>query len=142
MTIDWNYLFTNTEGRIGRTQYWIGIAVILVLQALSYMLFGGGLVGIVSRLVITLIGLAVMIKRCHDFGQTGWLALISFIPFVGTLWTIALGLIPGHATSNKYGPALNSHASQAGRSSDLTGAPEVRTDAFRPDPDRNTTRDL
>ena len=36
MGIDWNHLFTTTDGRIGRRTYWIGIAALLVLQALSY----------------------------------------------------------------------------------------------------------
>ena len=104
MAIDWNYLFTNSEGRIGRMTYWIGIGAILVLQALSYALFGGGLIGVLARLVITLLGLSVMIKRCHDIGRTGWLALLSFIPFIGTLFIIGLGIVPGDESTNKYGP--------------------------------------
>ena len=104
MAIDWNYLFTNTDGRIGRLTYWIGIAAVLVLHALSYMLFGGGLIGILARLVITLIGFAVMIKRSHDIGRTGWLAAISLIPFIGTLFIIGLGLMPGDQGTNRYGP--------------------------------------
>jgi uncharacterized membrane protein YhaH (DUF805 family) len=105
MNIDWANLYTNAEGRIGRTTYWIGIAGILVLQLLSYLLFGsGGLFAILSRVVITLLGLAVLIKRCHDWGQTGWLSLVSFIPFIGTLWIIALGVLPGQRGPNAYGP--------------------------------------
>ncbi len=141
MNIDWNYLFTSTEGRIGRRLYWIGIGVLLVLHLLSYVLFGGGLVGIIARFVITLVGLAVMIKRCHDFGKTGWLALIAFIPVIGTLWIIALGFIPGESRANSYGLAAMGDAVGDGPSR-MTGANEVRTDPLAVDPARrDETRD-
>ena len=133
MGIDWNYLFTDTSGRIGRRDYWIGIAVLLVLHFLSYALFGGGLVGILARLVITFLGLAVMIKRCHDMGRTGWLVLLSFIPFIGTIFIIALGLIPGDQGANSYGVTAASRAgdvttTEPYRTSDVAAAPRTVPD--------------
>lgn len=126
MDIDWKYLFTNFEGRINRKDYWIGIAAILILQLLSYMLFGGGLVGIVMRVLLALAGFAVQVKRCHDWGKTGWLSLLSLIPFFGTIWLVVLGLVEGEKGANKWGapPRLTEPSSTMADSQTLAAPPE------------------
>ena len=140
MGIDWNHLFTTTDGRIGRRTYWIGIAALLVLQALSYALFGGGLVGIVARLVITLVGLAVMIKRCHDIGYTGWLSLVSFIPFIGFIFIIGLGLMPGTQGANAYGADPEAVVGHGATGTVDRRSDPMTSDAVIVDPEPHETR--
>ena len=57
-------------------------------------------------LILSLItGFALMVKRCHDRGYSGWMSLISLIPFAGGIWVlIALGIMEGEKGSNKWGP--------------------------------------
>ncbi len=47
--------------------------------------------------------LAMQIKRWHDFGQTGWLCLLSLIPYVGIVVWIVVGCIPGTQGENRFG---------------------------------------
>jgi uncharacterized membrane protein YhaH (DUF805 family) len=45
------------------------------------------------------------IRRCHDFGRTGWLAVTLFIPFVGIIPGLIFLAIEGNESANKYGSA-------------------------------------
>ncbi len=46
---------------------------------------GGGIVGLVWILVTIVPALAVLVRRLHDTGKSGWWVLIGFVPFVGTI---------------------------------------------------------
>ena len=43
-------------------------------------------------------------QRCRDFGWTGWAVLISLIPYVGVIFTLAIMFVPGTLGVNRYGP--------------------------------------
>jgi uncharacterized membrane protein YhaH (DUF805 family) len=43
-------------------------------------------------------------RRAHDFGQSGWLAILCAVPYLGFLATLAFIFIPGQAGANQYGP--------------------------------------
>ena len=63
------------------------------------ILFGVGL------LMSMVMGFALMIKRCHDRGKSGWWSLIAMIPIVGGIWLIIdLGIMEGDEGPNQYGP--------------------------------------
>jgi uncharacterized membrane protein YhaH (DUF805 family) len=48
---------------------------------------------------------AVMAKRCHDRGKSGWMSLIMLIPLAGPIWAlIDLGILAGQDGPNEYGP--------------------------------------
>ena len=50
------------------------------------------------------ITLAIQVKRWHDRGKSGAMALISFIPYVGGIWVfIECGCLRGNVGDNKYG---------------------------------------
>ena len=72
----------------------------------------GGVLGAIIPSLAYLIGLAawipsvwfsvvVGIKRAHDFNASGWLSILSLVPFVGTL---IFAVIPGTQGANTYGP--------------------------------------
>jgi uncharacterized membrane protein YhaH (DUF805 family) len=44
------------------------------------------------------------IRRCHDLGWSGWLSIVSFLPFVGWIFNLVLLFKSGDSTINKYGP--------------------------------------
>ena len=66
---------------------------------------GGGLVLVALWLVGQWVGLAGLAKRWHDLDQSGWLALLSFIPVIGPLLCyIVAGFLRGTSGHNRFGP--------------------------------------
>ncbi|RAZ85446.1 DUF805 domain-containing protein [Mesorhizobium hawassense] len=115
-----NYL--NFTGRARRKEFWsfclfwpIGLAVLAAI-GLSYDLptddFEGG--SGLPILTLSLLGLyavftilpwiSLLVRRLHDVGLTGWLAILCFLPYVGELAILVFGLIPSQSGQNKYGP--------------------------------------
>ncbi|MGP9819024.1 DUF805 domain-containing protein [Salinarimonas sp. NSM] len=103
--LDWKWMFTSPEGRIERGRWWIGVAALLVVAAISTLLFGtDGLVAFIITIVLQLAGLMLHIKRCHDRDKSGWWCLLLLIPVVGFLWAlIDLGLLEGTPGDNRFG---------------------------------------
>lgn len=116
-----NYL--NFAGRARRKEFWsfclfwaIGFAV-LVTIGLFFDLEGddferGGdlpivMVGLVGLYVLLTIlpWIALLVRRLHDVGLTGWLAILYFVPYIGWLVMLVFGLIPSQVGENRYGPA-------------------------------------
>ena len=48
-------------------------------------------------------GLAVMIRRMHDIGKSGWFLFILFIPLAGIIWFIISLCTKGDDGPNEYG---------------------------------------
>lgn len=66
---------------------------------LPVLLFG---LGLILSLVMSF---ALMVKRCHDRGYSGWMSLIALIPVAGGIWMlIALGIMEGERGPNTWGP--------------------------------------
>ena len=97
------------NGRITRSDFWI--KGILALVALSIVM------GIVALVVGTIVALAfvplyfwmafaIIAKRYHDRGKSGWWGLVSLIPFgIGLVWIIIeCGVLEGNPAENAYGP--------------------------------------
>jgi len=53
--------------------------------------------------------LAILIKRLQDLGQSGFFALLVFVPLLDIIMVIALGLLPSQAVPNRHGPLPNSY---------------------------------
>lgn len=58
----------------------------------------------IVSVVMTILGFAVLVQRCHDIGWPGWLGLIVLIPYLGAAFWLALFFIPGTRGPNRYGP--------------------------------------
>ena len=48
--------------------------------------------------------LAITCRRCHDVGWSGWVQLVTAIPFVNIALALYLLLKPGDKGTNQYGP--------------------------------------
>lgn len=110
--------YATFSGRAPRKEYWtfylINTAIMLLLSAT----FGGGLIyGAVSirieavGLPATLFGLAVfiptlavLVRRLHDLGRTGWWVLLGFVPIIGGLILLIMLLFDSQPGPNQYGP--------------------------------------
>lgn len=120
--------FTFT-GRIGRLRYlaWtmaltlvlMGVAGVFVSIGLSLIaltstvgLVIGGLVGTAICIAFIVVSVQISVQRLHDLGWSGWLYLLTLVPFVGGLLPILLAVLPGNTAANQYGapPPANSTA--------------------------------
>jgi len=101
-------LFFGFEGRIGRGTFWavqIPVLVLFWLYAMHvdpllarwfpYSVFEGLTVALVLAAPLIWVQTAIVIKRCHDRGKSGFWALLLFIPVFGLLWLLVdCGLLP------------------------------------------------
>lgn len=100
------------KGRVGRKTYWIfvGIAVVLsyffsLLDSIDEDSFTGVFfILLFFSLFFYWCWLAMLVKRCHDVGKSGWHIFLSIIPIIGPFWQlIVLGLREGEEGINIYG---------------------------------------
>lgn len=50
-------------------------------------------------LLVAISFFSLQVKRCHDIGWTGWLALLSFVPVVHWFWWCLLGIVTGNSVA-------------------------------------------
>ena len=64
---------------------------------------GGGIVGLIWILVTIVPALAVLVRRLHDTGKSGWWVLIGLVPFAGGIVLLVFTLQDSVAGANAYG---------------------------------------
>jgi len=116
--------YADFNSRARRKEYWMfilfnaifgGIAMLLdnalgfawggVAYAIDQgdvILTPGPLYGIYA-LVLFIPGLAVLVRRLHDIGKSGWMVLIALIPVIGAIWLLVLLLTDSNPGENLYG---------------------------------------
>jgi len=110
--------YSTFKGRSRRSEYW-WIQLFLVLTNLAVAAIdlalmngdidrfiangGGGIVGLVWILVTIVPALAVLVRRLHDTGKSGWWVLIGLVPFVGTIVLFVFSVLDSDTGENKYG---------------------------------------
>ena len=117
------------EGRIGRLRYlaWtmvlmlvtLGIGAVLGIFGLALIstdssagLILGGLLAFILIVVLGFVSIQFSVQRLHDIGWSGWLWLLTLVPFVGSFFPFVMMIMPGNNTANRYGspPPPNSTA--------------------------------
>jgi uncharacterized membrane protein YhaH (DUF805 family) len=67
------------------------------------------------------VGAVARVKRLHDLGRPGWMALIALVPMIGLpLFFVYLGFFPGTKGTNRFGP--NPRSSRHSDHSESLGA--------------------
>lgn len=110
--------FADFKGRSRRSEYWY-VQVFLVVTNLAVAGIdlalmdgdvdrfiangGGGIVGLIWIFATIVPALAVLIRRLHDAGKTGWWALVGFIPLVGAIVLLVFTVTDSSPGENKYG---------------------------------------
>ena len=133
-TIMGNY--ANFKGRASRSEYWrfYGITIVIagIFNVLSALVMDTalasvvGLISIVYNLAILLPSIGLAARRLHDIGKSGWMLLISLIPF-GIIYIIYLLAQKGDEGDNQYGSPMSYEvitAEEAAR----TGLKEIPTE--------------
>ncbi|VVO34506.1 DUF805 domain-containing protein [Pseudomonas fluorescens] len=117
------------EGRIGRLRYlaWtmvlmlvtLGIGAVLGVFGLALIstdssagLILASLLAFILIVVLGFVSIQFSVQRLHDIGWSGWLWLLTLVPFVGSFFPFVMMIMPGNNTANRYGapPPPNSAA--------------------------------
>lgn len=101
------------SGRAQRSEYWffvlfnflISIALFLIDSVVGPMTYGGvGLLHAVYALVVLIPSLAVLVRRLHDTGRSGWWIFISLVPLIGTIIILVFLIQDSEPGENIHGP--------------------------------------
>ncbi|UVK39689.1 DUF805 domain-containing protein [Mesorhizobium sp. AR10] len=112
--------YRNFTGRARRKEFWafclcsiivlVALFVFGILLNLAISGFGNGprtSIGYVPALLFGLVTIlpwtALVVRRLHDIGLTGWLALLCFTPALGGVALLVLGLVPSQLGENPWG---------------------------------------
>jgi uncharacterized membrane protein YhaH (DUF805 family) len=107
--------YANFKGRSSRAEYWtvpiFFVAVVLAVTFLTVMVVGllgaGETAAYVAILLPGLIAflplLSVTVRRCHDFGATGWPAAPTSVPYVSFVAHVAVGAMGTRPGPNRFG---------------------------------------
>ena len=110
--------YANFSGRARRKEYWmfvlvqtivmIGLMILDSVLGLDFELqgisLGYGYFYLIGLIVHFIPSLAVLVRRLHDVGKSGWFYFIFLIPIIGVLWLLVLYCTEGQKEDNKWGP--------------------------------------
>ena len=112
--------YATFSGRARRSEYWFiqlfllltnlaAAAIDLVLMDFDVDRFiangGGGIVGLIWILATIVPLLAVLVRRLHDTGRSGWWAFIGLLPLIGFIVLLVFTVEDSHSGENAHGPS-------------------------------------
>lgn len=101
-----NTYFTGmTTGTISRKQYWLFVlycAIYGTISGVIYAIFANPraeedfMIGVIIVMMIPLMwpSIVSLVKRTRDLGISGWWYLITLIPYIGTVVSLIITLLP------------------------------------------------
>ncbi len=111
--------YANFSGRARRKEYWMFIVVNTIILAVLYGIMFSSIdsytgemsdTGFAALIIIGIYSLAtiipniaVTVRRFHDQDRSGWMVLLSFIPFVGGLILFIFMCLDGTRGENRFG---------------------------------------
>ena len=111
LTVVKNY--AGFSGRARRKEYWMFLLFNMIFAFVAAIIdnvvgtaspeLGYGVFYGLYTLAMFIPGIAVMVRRLHDVGKSGWMYFIVFIPIVGVIWLMVLLLTDSDAGENQYG---------------------------------------
>ena len=110
--------YANFKGRARRKEYWMYVLVqsiimiaLMILDSILGLDFelqgislGYGYLYLIGVIVHFIPSLAVLVRRLHDVGKSGWFYFIFLIPIIGIIWLLVLYCTEGQKQDNKWGP--------------------------------------
>ena len=89
------------EGRVDKENFIYALVGGIIL---GFILMYIPVIGWAIALALGVVGLGMTARRLHDVNQTGWLALLMFVPVLGLVGVIYLALLDAVDKDNHYGP--------------------------------------
>ncbi len=100
--------YAGFSGRARRKEYWtfvlFNVIFFIVALILDYLVGTIALFIILYALAVLIPGLAVLVRRLHDVGKSGWWYFISLVPIIGGIWLLVLLFTDSIPGENEYGP--------------------------------------
>lgn len=105
--------YANFKGRARRKEYWM-FTLINMLIMFGLMIILGGIGSAIDTpyllfaaylylFAVLVPSLAVTVRRLHDIGKSGWMYLIAFVPFVGSILLIIWFCTDSQPGPNQWG---------------------------------------
>ncbi|WP_219834004.1 DUF805 domain-containing protein [Paenibacillus sp. R14(2021)] len=95
-------------GRARRKEFWMfilfNILMSIALTIVDHMLGTYRVLSMLYSLAVIVPSIAVMVRRLHDTGRSGWWYLLVLIPFVGGIILLVFACQDSDPGSNRYGP--------------------------------------
>ncbi|WP_321326023.1 DUF805 domain-containing protein [Thiomicrorhabdus sp.] len=108
--------YATFTGRATRQQYWMFylfyIIFYIILSVLENALgltlgeFGEGILTIIYSLALLIPSIAILARRLHDTGRSGWWILLIFIPLIGAIVILIFTLLDSERQANEYGESI------------------------------------
>lgn len=103
--------YATFRGRARRAEYWSFtlvnalVSAVFLLAAKLWPIAAPALViaMLLYGLATFLPGLAVLFRRLHDTGRSGWWVFITLVPYLGSLILLVLVCLPSTPGENPYG---------------------------------------
>ncbi|MDG6779010.1 DUF805 domain-containing protein [Thiomicrorhabdus sp. zzn3] len=105
--------YADFSGRATRKQYWLFLLFYLIFYFVLTVIdmsfnvydevYGIGLLTTIYSLGLFIPSLAVLARRLHDIGRTGWWMLIGLIPLIGPIVLIIFAVLDSQPGENQYG---------------------------------------
>jgi uncharacterized membrane protein YhaH (DUF805 family) len=108
--------YATFSGRARRREYWtfalINSLIFTAFYAIYYiMLARGGSSWLLLSFIFGIYGLiiiipswAVVVRRLHDTGRSGWWVFVSMVPLIGEFILLFILLADSQQGNNRYGP--------------------------------------
>ena len=105
--------YATFTGRATRQQYWmfilfylliyIGLTILEMAVGLYDIETQMGLLTTIYSLGLLIPSLAILARRLHDIGRSGWWILLIVIPLIGVIVLIVFALIDSEKEENQWG---------------------------------------
>ena len=114
--------YVDFSGRSTRTEFWLFFIIFYGVIAASFIatdvMMGGTALEdsaesddfsliyipvVLWILACFLPSIAVTVRRLHDSNKSGWMYLLTLIPYIGFIFFIVFGFLPGTRGENDYG---------------------------------------
>ncbi|MEI7931929.1 MAG: DUF805 domain-containing protein [Alphaproteobacteria bacterium] len=105
--MDFGKLFFSAYGRIGRQEFWVGWAILLMVGIFTCFI---PFVNFIAWCGLLYCGICIRTKRLHDMGRSGWLQVIPVVAKlvfgVIVFYLIIFGAIAGYAWGHAALPGI------------------------------------
>lgn len=114
--------YVDFSGRSTRTEFWLFFIIFYGVIAATFVVTDVVLGGTALQdsaesdefsliyipvvlwiLACFLPSIAVTVRRLHDSNKSGWMYLLTLIPYIGFIFFIVFGFLPGTRGENDYG---------------------------------------
>ncbi|MUL84801.1 MULTISPECIES: DUF805 domain-containing protein [unclassified Mycolicibacterium] len=105
--------YARFSGRASRSEYWwVQLAVTVVaLLCVAFVAVAGdastlGRMSLVPVVVFVLVCVvpswALLVRRLHDADLSGWLSLLTVLPYIGFVFPIVFGVLPAKPLGERF----------------------------------------